>query len=264
MPRRTTLLLIGSLLLAGCDLHLAADVATATPTASFCTESGTVHAESVDDGTDIRVYLPPCFDANRAEPYPVAYLFPGFSGTADNMINGRFADMADIEILVNGVPPFLAVSTDDLYPDINAGGFRENILPWVEARYPAGGDRLLRTAAGGSFGGAAAYHLVFQHSNLFASAGIFSNGAAFGEEETILAWLAAVPAGERPRVFLNVGEEDTYMLERARVMVSLLDTAGVSHHEIFGPGGHDYETWLAAFPTYLEWIAQDWRAADAS
>jgi hypothetical protein len=48
------------------------------------------------------------------------------------------------------------------------------------------------------------------------------------------------------------------MLERAEVMVSYLDAAGLSSTTIFSEGEHNYGYWVSNFPAYLEWLAEDW------
>jgi hypothetical protein len=49
------------------------------------------------------------------------------------------------------------------------------------------------------------------------------------------------------------------MLERAKVMIALLDESGVGHTEIFSAGGHTYRYWLSNFPVYLRWLARGWQ-----
>jgi enterochelin esterase-like enzyme len=213
-----------------------------------------------DPSMQIEVYLPPCYDPRAARAYPVIYLFPGYSGVAGDWIYTGLAKTADAAILSRAVPPFIAVSADDVFPDLDARELLDSILPYVESHYRAGGARLLRSVAGGSFGGAVAYHLAFRHPELFASAGIFGNGAAYGEEDSIRTWLAAIPAELRPRVFINCGAKDTYMTARAKALIPILDEEHIAHAEIFGSGGHDFETWLANFPAYLRWISPDWEA----
>jgi enterochelin esterase-like enzyme len=148
---------------------------------------------------------------------------------------------------------------DDLFPDLDALVVTDKILPYVEEHFRARAERRYRAAAGGSYGGAVAYHLAFKRWDLFSSAGIFGNGAAAGEEESIRAWLAAIPVEEKPRVFINVGESDTYMLERAKALLPLLDEAGIAHAEIFSPGGHSGDYWVGNFPAYFRWLASEWR-----
>jgi enterochelin esterase-like enzyme len=260
MPRCASILLLTSLLLTGCASLPKAAPPTLTPTVFQCDRSGTVDNIAVDPATEIEVYLPPCYDAHAARAYPVIYLFPGYTGVAADWPDTGLQKTADAAILSRAVPAFIAVSMDDPFPDINGNMLVDTVLPFVESRYRAGGARNLRATAGGSFGGAVAYHLAFKHPELFASAGIFGNGAAFGEEDSIRAWLAAIPAELRPRVFINCGAKDTYMTERAKALLPILDAAGIAHMEIFGPGGHDFETWQANFPAFLRWTALDWEA----
>ena len=134
----------------------------------------------------------------------------------------------------------------------------ELIIPYVESHYQASPNRQHRAVGDGSLGGASAYHLAFKNPDLFESAGIFGNGATIGEEDAIRDWLAVISEGNRPRVFLNSGEGDTYMLERAQVMITLLDEAEIEHAEIFNAGNHSYAYWVSNFPAYYRWLAQGW------
>jgi enterochelin esterase-like enzyme len=246
-------------LLSGCAAAPITSSPTRTPTVPACTTPGVTQWLRLDAETEIGLYLPPCFDEQATRSYPVLYLFPGFSGSNRDFLGLGADAMADALILDGEVPSFLIVTTEDVFPDLDGQVVVEKILPYIESHYRAGADRMHRAAAGGSFGGAVAYHLAFKRPDLFASAGIFGNGAALGEEESIRAWLAAIPAKERPRVFLCAGESDTYMFERARVMIPLLDEAGIAHNEIFSPGGHTGEYWTNNFPAYFRWLASDWR-----
>jgi enterochelin esterase family protein len=246
-------------LAAGCALAPISPTPTAAATDVPCTEAGTVRRVAIDSTTDVFVYLPPCYDSPPDHRYPVVYLFPGFGGTNHDFFNLGAANIADELIQSRQTPPFLIVTTADIFPDVDARIVTETILPYIEANYRARPERLFRAAAGGSFGGAVAYHLAFKRYDLFGSAGIFGNGAAAGEEGEIQDWLAAIPKDARPRVFLNVGEGDTYMLERAKVLVPLLDEAGILHEEIFSPGGHAGDYWVSNFAAYFLWMSSDWR-----
>jgi len=88
--------------------------------------------------------------------------------------------------------------------------------------------------------------------------GIFGNRAAVGEEDNIRNWLSAISEANQPRVFLNCGEGDVYMLERARVPIGLLDEVRIEHVEIFSAGNHAYAYWLQSFPAFSRWLAQGW------
>jgi enterochelin esterase-like enzyme len=245
---------------AGCTSG--AITATSKPTLPpvACTESGTVQTADVDASTRITIYLPPCYPMNPDQRHPSVYLFPGFGGTKDAFIGSGAERIADEMIRGGEIPPIVMVGTGEIFPDLDAAVVTEKILPYVDAHFRTRPERIFRAAAGGSFGGVVAYHLAFRRFDLFASAGIFGNGAAAGEEESIRTWLAAIPEGMAPRVFLNVGENDTYMLGRAGVLIPILDEAGIAHTEIFSPGGHSGEYWISNFPDYFRFLALDWRS----
>jgi S-formylglutathione hydrolase FrmB len=236
-----------------------------TPIASIdCGKNGSVQAASIenplssDTAIDFQIYLPPCYAANPDRLYPALYLMPGYGGTSNSWFRAGLATIADESILSGEVPPFLIVATSDTRDDLDAPFILQDILPYVESHYRASQLRQHRAVAGGSLGGGSAYRLVFKHPDLFASAGIFGNGAATGDEANIRSWLAAIPDAIRPRLFINYGEQDTYMLARARVLTALLDEAGIEHTDIFSPGNHSGTYWLTNFPAYFRWIAQDW------
>ena len=126
------------------------------------------------------------------------------------------------------------------------------MIPIVESQYPISDERRHHAVAGGSLGGIAAYRLAFQHPEMFA-------GAISGEEERINSWLSAMNDGNRVRVFMDCGDEDTVMLGFAKVMKRLLDEAGVENELHVGSGGHNYTYWLSTFERYLKWVSKDWK-----
>ena len=88
---------------------------------------------------------------------------------------------------------------------------------------------------------------------------MFGGGLIHGEEERVQTWLDALTAENQPRFFINSGEQDPFMVERAEVMIDVLSEAQLEHTEIFTPGGHDYGYWTSNFPAYFEWLAADWK-----
>jgi enterochelin esterase-like enzyme len=246
------------LLIGGCRAGPISSEPTRTIAEPVCEVAGTTQAVPVAARVEISLYLPPCYDPQTKNPYPVLYLLPGFGGSDHDWFDAGADRAADASIRAGDVPPFLIAATPDTFNDPDSRIVFGTILPYLESHYPVAGDRRYRAAAGGSYGGAAAYHLAFRHPELFSSAGIFGNGAALGEEESIGAWLAAIPEKNRPRVFINVGQSDSYMLGRARVLLPLLEANGISHVDIFSPGGHTYAYWAGNFPAYFRFLAQGW------
>jgi enterochelin esterase-like enzyme len=257
--KRNSFLLMGFVFLAGCRMIPGLSLPTRTIAKPACTSGGSTRTVSVAAHLEIVIYLPPCYVPQSKHLYPTLYLLPGFSGTAHDWFNSGVEKLADAAILNGDIAPFLIVGAPDTFDDLDARVVYETILPYIEDHYPTAADRRYRAAAGGSYGGAAAYHLALKHPDLFSSAGIFGNGAARGEEDSIRAWLAATPKNIKPRVFINVGESDTYMLQRAKVLVPILEAGGVAQVDIFSPGGHNYAYWLGNFPAFFHFLAQIWR-----
>jgi enterochelin esterase-like enzyme len=161
-------------------------------------------------------------------------------------------------ILSGKVQPMIIVTTENTDNDLDGKTIYQELIPYIESQYPIAGDRRFRAVAGGSLGGVSAYHLAFQHPDTFSSAGIFGAGAFSWDEQHIRTWLRQMNDANRTRVFMNSGEQDSYMLERAREMKSILDRAGVENELYIDQGGHHYCYWIPNFEKYLTWLAEDW------
>jgi enterochelin esterase-like enzyme len=205
-----------------------------------------------------RVYLPPCFSAEGEARYPVLYLIPGRLSSPDSWLTAGLPEEVDRLILAREIPSLIIVVTENTDADPQAETIYKELIPFVESQYPIAEDRRYRAVAGGSLGGIAAYRLAFQHPNTFSSAGIFGAGAISGEEAQIRLWLAGMNDANRTRVFMNSGEADPLMLERAQVMKSILDEAGVENQLYVDQGAHHYTYWVPNFEMYLKWLAKDW------
>jgi len=249
-------------LLCGCG-----SVRTSQRSASLpegCTASGTIISAVLprpNHGYEYgyRVYLPPCYSAETGSRYPILVLVPGRSSSPDSWFAAGLADIIDRMILDGEIPPFIIVATENIEGDPLAETINNDLIPWIESQYPIIDDRQYRAVAGGSLGGIAAYRLAFQHPDSFSSAGIFGAGAVSGEETRIREWLSSMDGGNLVRVFLDTGDEDVLMLDRAMVMKSMLDEAGIENFLHTGHGGHNYAYWVGNFEMYLKWLAKDWQ-----
>jgi enterochelin esterase-like enzyme len=190
--------------------------------------------------------------------YPVLYLIPGRSSSPDSWLQAGLPEEVDRLILAEEIPPLIIVTTENIESDPLADTIYNELIPHVESQYPIAADRRTRAVAGGSLGGIAAYRLAFRHPETFSSAGIFGAGAISGEESQIRLWLGQMNDANRTRVFMNSGEGDPFMLERARAMKSILDEAGVQNQLYVDEGEHHYAYWVPNFEMYLKWLVKDW------
>lgn len=250
------------LLLCGCGLGRTPKPFAALP--KGCTTPGTIISADLPQPTrgyaySYRVYLPPCYAAEAESHYPILYLIPGRTSSPDTWFAAGLADAVDQLILTEEIPPFLIVTTENIESDPMVETLYNELIPHIESQYPIIDDRQYRAVAGGSLGGIAAYRLAFQHPETFSSAGIFGAGAISGEETRINEWLSFMNEENRIRVFMDTGDEDPLMLERAEVMKSMLDEAGIENLLHTGHGGHNYAYWVSNFEMYLRWLAEDWK-----
>lgn len=228
-----------------------------------CTEPGTIEANVLEEtsrgyGYNYGVYLPPCYDVAAAKDYSVLYLLPGRGGSSSDWFNAGVHEIADDMILSGKIAPFIIITTEEISSDPLAETIYSELMPHIEDAYRVKPERWQRAVAGGSLGSVGAYRIAFQHPDDFSSVGMFGGGLIHGEEERVQTWLDELTAENQPRFFINSGEQDPFMVERAEVMIDVLDEAQLTHTEIFTPGGHDYGYWASNFPAYFEWLAEEW------
>ena len=228
-----------------------------------CTTPGTIISADLPQpmrgySYSYRVYLPPCYSPSSGSTYPVLYLVPGRSSSPDAWFAAGLADVVDWMTLSGEISPLIIVTTENIDTDPLAETIYNELLPYIENQYPITTNRKYRAVAGGSLGGIAAYRLVFQHPDIFSSAGIFGAGAISGEEARIKGWLSVLDDESPIRVFMDSGDEDVLMLDRAVVMKSLLDELGIKNNLHTGHGGHNYAYWVGNFEMYLNWLVKDW------
>jgi len=254
------------MVLFGCGISNSADaLITLAALPEGCASPGTVEYLKLAEtrrgySYSYGLYLPPCFDPDADRPYPIVYLIPGRTSGPATWFAAGAAEIADELIFSREVPPFLIVTTQniDSEAEMYAATIIEDLMPDIESRYPVSASRRHRSVGGGSLGSVAAYRIGFRHPDRFSAIGLFGGGAIAGEEDRIRDWLAAMPPGLKPRVFINSGFQDPYMQDAARVMMGLLDEADVPHIHFFTGGGHNYAYWAMYLPAYFHWLALDW------
>jgi enterochelin esterase-like enzyme len=258
--------LLSALFLTGCQLlQTKGSGSKLAVLPSGCASAGTVQTlelEATDSGTSYQygLYLPPCYDPQATGLYPIVYLIPdGFNGP-EAWLNIGGAQFADELIFSGEAPPFLIVSSQS--PDIGEEKYGKTItdelMPYIESHYPVSPDRRHRSVGGNSLGSTAAYRIGFISPDRFAAIGLFGGGAVSGEEEQIQTWLASLKPENKPRVFLHCGYDETYIVDRTRAMMTLLDQAGIRHTHYFTEGSNNLAFHIQYLPVDFHWLALDW------
>ncbi len=132
------------------------------------------------------------------------------------------------------------------------------VMPHVEQRFPIRAERPFRAIGGLSRGGGWAFQLGLTHPELFASIGLHSPAIFDVDRLTFKQRLQRIPPDLRPRIYLDIGEND-----RERNFALLLEQALTryewTHEWHLNSGAHDEPYWRAQVESYLLWYAAGWR-----
>lgn len=241
-----------------------AEIPSPTPVACL-TQPGRIEKGSLGTTTPAQeyiIYLPPCYDAFPDQRYPVLYLLHGQTYNDDQWVRLGAVEVADRLILGQEAQPFLIVFPDDRYWNLQSGpGFGgrlvDALIPHIDSQYRTLPDREHRAIGGLSRGAGWALRLGLQRWDLFGTLGLHSL-AVFADDRPFLEdWLQAVPPASWPRLFLDMGDNDTelgFNLQFERLLTDM----GIPHAWYLYPGAHDELYWSAHVEEYLRWYAQGW------
>ncbi|MBB3127914.1 enterochelin esterase-like enzyme [Paenibacillus rhizosphaerae] len=228
----------------------------------------TIHKEQLEsrflnESRNLRVYLPPGY--HEVVSYPVIYCQDG-----EEFFNfGRIATIANQLILDDLAEPFIvvgvevdtAVRTEEYAPfgsrfEAYTRCFAEEIIPFIEQKYPVRQDPEQRVLAGDSLGGCVSLHLAMNYPELFHRI-ISLSGAYYTDTQEIVAdnddlsWLD---------VYMIVGLQETHFesdlgvynfVEINRSMKELLLDRGATVQYTEKDGKHIWGFWQKELPDAL-------------
>jgi enterochelin esterase family protein len=219
------------------------------------------------------VYLPPGYDANARQRYPVLYLLHGFANDHHSWHRyGRANDILDNLLATNAIKPFIVVmplgyggasvnGDGNGIPPANAGAFGgdfalyerdilEDVIPLIDGKYRTLANRENRAIFGFSMGGMQAGRFGLGHLDTFSyvgmmSAGLLGNPASAAAGPDPIAPLAANSAAANKQLkllWLACGVDDTAMVG-ARATHEALQKAGIQHTFVESEGAHHWRVW---------------------
>jgi len=239
---------------------------TFTPTRLAClTKPGRVEEgslDSTDPPQEFRIYLPPCYDEKTDQRYPVLYLLHGQTYTDDQWIRLGAVKVVDELIHSGESVPFIIVLPDDHYWNLPPGpGFGQRLvevlIPYIDSTYRTMPNRDHRAIGGMSRGAGWALRLGLSRWDLFGTIGLHSLAVLQDDVSEIRGWLANIPFDSRPRIFMDIGDNDQELEMAGRVEAQFNDY-GLTHEWHLYSGAHTEEYWGAHVDEYIRWYAEEW------
>lgn len=243
---------------------------THTPTLLAClSQGGRYENASLRDPRlplpmEYAVYLPSCYDEQPERRYPVLYLIHGQNYNQDQWDRLGADETADELIASGELPPFLIVlprdrswaqPTEDMFGQVLV----EGLLPQIDSVYRTIPQREYRAVGGLSRGAGWAVHLGLSHWELFGAIGAHSLPVFWADTPHIRSWLDAIPEGELPRIYMDIGEKDRPNIMASAVWFEeLLTEKAIPHEWHLFPGYHEEAYWQANLERYLRWYAGAW------
>jgi enterochelin esterase-like enzyme len=228
----------------------------------------------------VQVYTPPGFDAKARQSYPVLFLLHGFGDEENAWATvGRANFIADSLIAQGKIKPLIIVMTnghpvpiplgrsDDYGPRNGAAMERElltEMIPFIEANYPARREPASRAIVGLSMGGGQSLDIGLGHPDIFAWVGGFSSGAPNGDLDKRFAALLAAEASAlgaaeakksgAPRlIWIGVGQDD-FLLKQNQEFHAWLEGKQVPHEWHVTDGAHEWPVWRSYLEEFLQKI----------
>jgi enterochelin esterase-like enzyme len=243
---------------------------TTTPTLSACMNAGgRVEVKEfttvlLPDPFVYRIYLPPCYDEQPEQAYPVLYLIHGKTYTDTQWDLLGVPEIADRLISTGESAPFIVVMPRDRRwkepTEDNFGlAVEQSLVPWIDEHYRTIPDRAHRAIGGLSRGGAWAIHLGLSHPELFSAVGAHSGFVFHTDLQPLYLWLNNLPNGMAPRIYMDIANDDRpEIAESAVFLEDLLTQFDIPHEWHMFVGEHDEEYWQAHVEDYLRWYVQTW------
>jgi enterochelin esterase-like enzyme len=243
------------------------------------------HSSYLPDDRDVIVYLPPEYDDDPEQTYPVLYMHDG-----QNLFDGRTSfvkdrtwqvrEQADAAIEKGEVEPLVIVgiyNTGDRRiaeythdRDWKLGGgeakaygrlITRELMPWISSQYRVREDREGTGLGGSSLGGLVTLYLGLRHPEIFGKLAALSP-SVWWNHKSILGYLNehAPQVWERPKVWLDVGDrEGNRTMRDVEHLARRLKANGwrpgeTMYFEKVHGGTHDEASWSTRVRSMLKFL----------
>lgn len=217
------------------------------------------------------IVTPPCFDVTKT--YPTVYLMHGSNdddghwlrlGLVDELTTGiREGSLAEMIVVL----PFgNNIANRNLFDTMSWNNiFLTELMPYVQAKYPAISTNPAQAAIGGiSRGGFWAYQIGLRHPELFGSIGGHSAFFDLYHAEAVdnpLDLVLSQPDVPSQRLWLDRGMDD-YAAPGLDIMNERMADRGLTHsYTIYPQGQHNNDYWGSHVRDYLNFYGQGFMSA---
>jgi len=238
-----------------------------TPTPDCKLRLGQVQEVTLDttymyDPIKFRVYLPPCYEHNIDQHYPVLYLFHGLFYSDDQWIRIGAVEVVNRLIITGEIAPFILVMPYDPNQREPVStkfdeAFMEDLLPHIDENYRTLPGPEFRAVGGLSRGAGWALHFGLQDPDLFGAIGAHSPIIFWEDSTRIGDWLNAIPRSKLPRIYVDIGDRDPNS-DSALLLETLLKDRNIPHEYHVSPGYHTENYWESQVENYMRWYAAGW------
>ena len=234
---------------------------------------------------DLVVYVPPGYDSQPNRTFPVLYLHDGqnlFDGQT-SFVPGRtwqVREQADAAIYAGEAEPLIIVGIyntgehrlaeytherDEHMEGGNAAQYgmliTAELMPWIAAHYRVRPGRASTGMGGSSLGGLVSLYLGLRHPEIFGKLAVLSP-SVWWNKKSILTYVSerAPTIGERPRVWLDVGDQEgPGAVHDVELLAQHLEADGwqpgeTLHFERVTGGTHDEASWALRVRSLLRFL----------
>ncbi|SHH74000.1 sialate O-acetylesterase [Flavobacterium johnsoniae] len=235
-------------------------------------ETLSYESKTVGSTRKATIYTPPGFNKNKK--YPVLYLLHGIGGDEKEWLNGGQPNVildnlyaeGKLEPMIVVMPNGRAMKDDRAGGDIMAADkvkafsvFEKDLLndliPFIEKKYPVLKDREHRAIAGLSMGGGQSLNFGLGNLDQFAWVGAFSAApnTKIGTE------LLAKPEEAKKKLkllWISCGDKD-WLIENSTRTHDYLAKNNVPHIYYIEPGVHDFKVWKNGFYMFSQFLFKE-------
>ena len=193
------------------------------------------------------VYLPPTYDKNKKERFPVLYLQHGWGENETSWpVQGCAGLIMDNLIAEGKCKPFIIVMTYGMTNDVKFGGIGgftakefetvlcDELVPYIDANFKTIAKKDSRAMAGLSMGGIETKLITLRRPEMFAYYGLLSGGTYMPED--------IKDAKQVKVIFESCGSKENP--EGINSSVNALKAAGFNAHGFVSEGtAHEFLTW---------------------